>query len=349
MSAALAVAALAVLLSLVLRWETFHHTVTGEASSCTISETIDCDRVQDSKYARPLGVSLSVWGAVGFAILFLWLLQGYLAAAAALAAGCAVASLALAYISFVEIGAVCLYCTGMQLCGIALAILLLPALRAPPERPPALAGLTLLLVLGLGVSGEAYADGRSELLSLYAQPEGAHLRVDVSDSIILGDPDTRNSVLVYFDFGCRYCYSCYMLSVELQEKFDKSVHFIFKHWPLDVECNDTLTQTKFAGSCDAAKASQAAVLKGHGLEALHYLFALDDRMPSLMKRLGEKIRVPASEWDELRQSARVWELVQRDVGEGNELDFNTIPRIFVNGRPIAGDRLKPLIERLCGK
>ena len=170
--AALAVAALAVLLSLTLRWETFHHTVTGEASSCTISETIDCDRVQNSKYARPLGVSLSVWGAVGYTLLFLWLVQAYLAAAAVLAAGSAVASLVLAYISFFEIGAICLYCTGMQLCSIALAILLLPALRAPVARRPALAGLTLLLVCGLGVTGEAYADGRSELLSLSLRAAG---------------------------------------------------------------------------------------------------------------------------------------------------------------------------------
>ncbi len=121
-NAALAVAGLVVLLALILRWETAEHEITGEASRCAISQAVDCDKVQASSYSKVLGVPLAIWAAVGHLILIGWLLAGRIVLAGILAAFNLLLALFLAYVSFFKIGAVCLFCSGMQLGILVLAM-----------------------------------------------------------------------------------------------------------------------------------------------------------------------------------------------------------------------------------
>ena len=105
---AVAVALLVIGMALVLRWETAQHTITGLASRCAVSKTVDCDKVQASNYASVFGLPLSVWAMVGHATLLVLVLARRVALAALLATFNLVVGLFMAYVSFFKIGAVCL-------------------------------------------------------------------------------------------------------------------------------------------------------------------------------------------------------------------------------------------------
>jgi uncharacterized membrane protein/predicted DsbA family dithiol-disulfide isomerase len=349
----------AVLVALVLRFETARHEVTGKASSCAINETLDCDRVQSSSWSKVLGVSLSAWGAAGNLVLLLWLLGAprsptLFRAAGALALLNLLAGLFYAYVSWFVIGALCLYCTAMQVLGLVLAVLVVPpALRARdpgPRAAPLLRGaVAAFAVLGLAAAGDAYATDRAQLLRLFERPPDAAIRVDVADSLLLGDPATPLSVLLYVDFGCPRCRACYHMALDLLKKHPRDVHFLFKHWPLDRECNAELRDTAKPGTCLAARAAQAAALRGGDGKALKYLFGLNSFFPALLADLGRLIGVPEAEWKELLHSRRVADLVARDVAEGNALNLAGVPGVFINGHPTDPARLAPRVERLVGR
>ena len=361
-NAAIALALLTALLALVLRWETARHEITGQASSCRVSETLDCDAVQASAYAKLLGVSLSTWGAAGSLILAGWLVaarrghDSLLAAAGGLVAFNLLAALYTASVAWFDLGKLCLYCTGMHVAILGTAVLVLPpALRARRRglrrEPVALAGCLAALILGLALAGEAYASHRSELLGLHARQDGDALRIDVSGALRLGAPDAWISVIIYFDFGCPVCAYCYRKASALHEKYPRDIQFIFKNYPLDRECNKTLDASAHANACRAARASLVADAMGHGPESLRYLF--DKRnvgfsWPNL-EGLAKTLGLADPELRARMKTPDVERLLARDVGEGNALKLDQVPAIWVNGRSVAASRLEQRVERLLGR
>ncbi|MDH3591784.1 MAG: thioredoxin domain-containing protein, partial [Planctomycetota bacterium] len=314
-----------------------------------------------SEYAKLFGVSLSLWGAAGHLILALWLiayLRGgapvYLWGAGALAGFNLVASAVTLYLAAVKLGAFCLYCTILQGTAVAIFALMALGLRRAPRRawawPPAWTGALLaLLVVGLAFAGEASAARNAERGRLHLDAEGEAVRVDVSDVITLGNPGTRHTVLIYFDFSCPVCRGCYFKAIELQRRFREDVHFLFKHFPLEKDCNSALSGTSNPGSCSAAHAGTAALMHNRGLDAMAYFFG--ERRGGFTEffyeDFCEKFGLDEAAFVRTRESAEVSALVQRDIAEGNAMDFSRVPMIYLNGRSIAPAYLAQRVERAC--
>lgn len=357
---ALAVALATALVALILRYESARHEATGRASSCHIGESgkFDCDAVQTSAYAKVMGVSLATWGALGAGTLFLWLLasrrQPSLLVAAG--AGAALSVCVVAYTAVVSwgvLGKICLYCTAMQAGFLAFAALVVPPAwraRASLPRSPLLMGGTIAgVLLALALSGEAYAAERARLERMFGTTAGKGLRLDISDTLVLGDPATRVSVVLFLDFGCPACRECSRKAAELVKKYPGCVHFRLKHYPLDRECNDKLPRTDHTFACAAAVAGQAAQSLGLDARALEVIF---DRQGDGFGRLfiaaiGDELGVPRAKWDALLASPAVRALVARDVAEGNALELPHVPVAYVNGRPVDAQRLPEAVARLC--
>jgi len=203
------------------------------------------------------------------------------------------------------------------------------------------AALTGAIALFLAVLGEAYASARTELGVLMADTGDASMRVEVADALIIGDPDNgaENSFLVYFDFGCPKCRQCYQQAIALQRRHPDRVHFIFKHWPLDRDCNKTLHRTVHPGSCAAARVGQASVRVGRSAEAMRELFKVNHFIPSKLRAMGPAMGIDEKEWDALLASPEVAEDVASDIDEGNRLDLSGVPAVFRNGRRVQDMRL----------
>lgn len=355
--AAIAVALLTALVALVLRYESARHEATGAASSCAKLGS-DCDAVQLSAYAKVMGVSLATWGAAGALVLLLWLLASRREPALLPVTG-AVAALAAAvvpytaFVSWVRLGKICLYCSVMQAGFVAFAILVVPAAwRARallPRRPLLLAGTVSGVLLALALSGEAYAAERTRLVRMFGPSSGKGMRLDVSDSLLLGDPKTRVEVVLFFEFGCPYCRECYRKAAETVRKHPHCVHFWFKHYPLERECNATLTQTIHATACRGAIAGQAAQALRLDAKALGVIFGYQEDQfgKPVLARIGEDLGVPKGTWADLLASPKTKAIVDRDIAEGNAMNLHKVPIAYVNGREVDTERLPDTIGRLC--
>lgn len=356
MSRRLQIAALAALLAcgfgVLLRVETAQYLITGEGSSCTVSESIDCDAVQTSEYAKVAGMSVSLWAAAGSLMLAALLLMvrrfgnAMLVPAGLLAAVNGAVSIVYLSISLFVLGKNCLYCNAIQGLSVLTAVLVVPTAwgaRGAGLQRQALgaAALAGAIALFLAVLGESYATARTNLGVLMADHGDASMRVDVADALIIGDPEmaTENSFLLYFDFGCPKCRQCYREAITLQRRHPDKVHFIFKHWPLDRECNKTMHRTVHPGSCGAARAGQAAVRAGKAGPAMRELMQWSHFIPSKLRALGPKLGVDAAAWEALLASPEVAADVATDVAEGNRLDLAGVPAVFRNGRRVQDMRL----------
>lgn len=349
---ALVCAALTAILALVLRWETALHEISGRASSCTISETVDCDRVQGSVYGKMLGVSLSAWGLAGSLVLVGWLLAArrtgettFLAAAGALAAFNVLAACYTAYVATFVLEAVCPYCIAMQLTILGTAIALLPPAwraRARWRLEPALLGALLaLVVLGVTAAGDAYASSRAALLRMLTRPAGNLQRIDISDSLRIGQPGAPLSVVIFYDYGCPVCRDCYYKSRRMARDYPGRVVFYFKHYPLDRDCNKTLHRTVHPAACRAALASQVAQTRGLDDAVLAYFFEQGAYTWPVIERFAEDNGFDRKEFRPLLESIEMGHLLARDVEEGNLLKLDGVPAAWVNGRRI-GTNLETL-------
>jgi uncharacterized membrane protein len=331
--AAVAVALLAAALGAALRFESARHVATGAASSCSFSTRFDCDKVQESAWSYLLGLPLSTWAVIAHLTLAGWLVSGRLVLAGmGTVAGLIVAGF-LAWVSFFRIGALCLYCMGIQLCSLALVVLVVPiAMKSRPRPDFRLPALLALLFLGLGVAGEAYASNRAEFARLFLPSETVKERVDVADAPVLGNPDSELSGLLFLDFGCPHCRNCYRAIRGLVQR-DPRYHFFVKHYPLD-RCNEHEKKIEtHPGACDAAWAAAAAAQRGKGADAAAFLFEQESYYPQILDRMAAMVGGPIAEWKAARKSDEVKRIVQRDMDDAHRLRINGVPRAYVNGRP----------------
>ncbi len=355
--AAIAVALLTAVVALVLRYESARYEATGAASTCSKLGS-DCDAVQTSDYAKVMGVSLATWGALGAVLLLVMLLESRREPALLLVAGALAAFAVLvvpytAFTSWVKLKKFCLYCSVMQAGFLALAVLVVPAAwRARallPRRPLLLCGAIAAILFALARSGEAYASERIRLKRLFAPSSGKGMRLDVSDTLLLGDPKTRVEVVLFFDFGCEFCRACCAKAAELVRKYPRCVHVWLKHYPLERECNATLAKTVHHTACRGAVAGQAAQALRLDARAVEVLFGYqeDHFGKPVVARIGEDLGVPAATWAELVASPKTKAIVDRDIAEGNALQLPHVPVAYVNGRAVDTARLGDTIGQLC--
>jgi len=360
--AALAVALVTALVALFLRYESARFEATGSDSSCHIagSAVFDCDAVQTSEYAKVLGVSLATWGVLGAATILCWLLAsrrepGFVVMAGIAAAIGACAVLYTATVSWVLLKKICLYCSAMQVGFLALAVLVVPPAwrsRATPlpRRPFLLGGTAFAVLLALALSGEAYAQERARLQRIF-EPATKGLRLDVSDTLVLGNPGTSLSVVLFVDFGCPACRECTKKAAELVKKYPTCVHFRLKHFPLDNECNKQLPRAWHPNACRAALAAQAAHEFGKDAEAVPLVFEHQDDGfgKAVLARIGQELGMPAERWADELAAADVEAIRDRDIAEGNALGLRQVPVAFVNGQWVDASRLEETVSKLCSR
>ena len=213
---------------------------------------------------------------------------------------------------------------------VVLAILLIPgARRAAPSPGWILPALLAALFVALGFSGEAYASRRSELLRHYKISSVPQHRVEVSNTAILGNPDTPHSGLLFLDFGCPVCLGCYHKARQLVARRPDQIHFIVKHYPLDV-CNK-YDKGDHRGACFAAAAATAAASLGReqGAYAVDYLFRQNSYFPQVLEKLGKQLKAKDWKWND----KRVWDIVMRDIEDAHALKVSGVPVGFLDGRP----------------
>jgi len=341
-------------------------------SFCTVNDSINCDRVLSSPYAKLAGVPVA-WFALaaylGLAALFAQAARGddrsrsrLLRIGAVGLIGALVFSGYMAVIALVRLETLCLLCMALYAVAIVNTGLLVAALRAStqvdgtaPLRPATaaatfLAGVAAMSALAFftwpPAAAPLSADIRTAEDVKAADPEffawyTALSRVD--PSLLVRDDQaalTRTGkvlVVDFFDLECAHCKKNYLLVRELASRRSGLVEVVHRHFPLDATCNDVVPQSIHPNACRAAEAVECAGLQGKHDEMLDILFKNQGQLfAENLTRLAGKIGLDKDEMKRCLDEHRTLPLVLADARAGAKLDIKSTPTVFVGGRRIKG-------------
>lgn len=375
---ALLLVAAGLALTVVLTYNYYQHLLTGQASSCAISEYVDCDRVSESRFAAIAGVpisaaALAVYGALGVLLglprirQFRRLAAVNLDLATGLTGLCVVVALALAVIAALVIRALCLYCALLQVVTLALFGLLgwqwlrsRAAHRPRQSRRPGTAAGSAVLALAAGgvVAAAVTLSFETTAINTASRTASAGIaasgqispylsrtpqRFVVDDSPGAGPADAPVQVVVFGDYNCSHCRDFDPEVLRLTEDFAGDVRVVFKFFPLDGTCNRHISAERQSSSCLAALAAYAAHQQDRFLDYHLLLFEhFQNHAPARLVANAQEAGIADTEvFLAALQSEAALRHVQRDIEEAARGGVQGTPTVFVNGRRLETSRIPP--------
>jgi protein-disulfide isomerase/uncharacterized membrane protein len=253
----------------------------GVSSFCDINETFSCDKVANSPYSVVLGLPVAAWGALAYglgALLAGWGLTSRRLHAAwpaglllLLGAGAVAASVVLALVSKLLVGAWCLMCMASWVAALGLLASAWAAVRRIGARAglradlaalsarPRWTGVALLAGMAL-VAGLVAAAPRDWVGPRPPRPVGGP-----GDS---GQPapglplrDPAEGAVLFSDYECPFCAGAHAeLKAMLAARPDIKV--VKRHFPLDQSCNPMVKRPIHTEACGWARAAICADEQG---------------------------------------------------------------------------------------
>jgi uncharacterized membrane protein len=348
--AALAAALLAALIGLgvsLVLVRLHHQAHAGVTSACAINEILNCDKVATSPFSVVLGLPVAVWGALGFALtacLAAWGLSRRRLHAAwpagllvVLGAFSTAASLALALVSELLIGAWCLYCMGAWAAALALLVAavvgarpvglvagLRADLRALTQRPRRTSGAVVLGLVGLGLLVVWYPRYwiAAPVVGPPPRPAGA---TGPAGGLV---PAAAGAV-VYSDYECPFCALAHAeLKAQLAARPD--IRVVKRHFPLDQACNPLLQFPMHQDACRYARAAICAEAQGHFHEMDDALFA-NQRAKRPVETLAAELGLDAAAFKACLTSQATELRLQSDIRAGIADQVKSTPTYLVGG------------------
>jgi uncharacterized membrane protein/protein-disulfide isomerase len=365
----LAFGALGLAASAAAAWVHYHLLVNPDYTSfCDINATVRCKQAYLSRYGSVGGVPVAVGGIVFFTLVLLltWAgRKGSRVADSAPAYVFALSTLGLAvvlylgYASFFILKEVCPICVTTYVAVIGVFIVsggasTLPMSRLPGRllrdirvlvaTPLALA-IALLLLAGAGSAiayfprlqaGGAATQAQAPTLTQDQRSEFERWW-DVQPKVEVPYPRDGAKVLVvkFNDYQCPPCKQTYMAYEPILAKYSPSdVKYLMKHFPLNPECNASLTSMVHPAACDAAAAVVMARSKGTFEKLTAWFFAHQEELSPATVRTAAKEIGGIRDFD--AEYAKAIEEVKADATTGGVLGVRKTPTFFINGRRLEG-------------
>ena len=166
-----------------------------------------------------------------------------------------------------------------------------------------------------------------------------------------GPPDAPIQLVLFSDFECPYCQRAAFVLEALRQEYPDDVAVVYKHYPLDYDCNPYVHRRLHEHACAAAYASVCAKRQGrfwamHDMMFKNRTRLEDDDLLSYAETIGLDTRAFT---DCLEDRSVVIE-VSRDIDEGKRLKIRGTPTLFINGHlwagPVTSELLEKTIDRL---
>jgi len=156
-----------------------------------------------------------------------------------------------------------------------------------------------------------------------------------ADAPRVGSADAPLKIVVFSDFQCPFCSR---IGAPLKEFVDnnKDIAMYYKYYPLPMH-----PQAK-----TAAQAACAAHLQGKFWEMHDALFAAQDKLASEdFSPMAKEVKLNLKTYEKDRLSVKCVEMVEKDIEEGNQVQLQGTPSIYLNGLLINSlDELQAAID-----
>ncbi len=176
---------------------------------------------------------------------------------------------------------------------------------------------------------------RQEMLLIALQPV---VKIDSSNSPILGNADAPVEIVVYDDFECPYCARSVPLLKQVLDAYPDKVKLVFKNFPLPMH-----------------KSARTAALAGLAAEQQGKFWPLHDLLfdnynklsPQKIRELAQQAGLDMSRFDKALADPKLLQQVNSDIQEGQQIGVRGTPTIFINGRRLqqrSMDGFKKMID-----
>ncbi|MCS6971942.1 MAG: thioredoxin domain-containing protein [Leptospiraceae bacterium] len=343
------------------------------ASVCDPQASNACEKAKNSAVGRILGLPLALYGYVFYgavAALAAYLLSSINSTALSLlfwgtAAALLFDGFLLVY-SLLLLDGVCRLCaitygaTALSFVGAWLfkrrSASLVPEQKIS-RRGVALSGLAFALVVATGIlfhtsslqsqqpetsSSESERKLREQLYAeFYRQwKNGEILQLEQPKSGVKGAAKPVLTIIEFADLLCPHCRDMAMVLNGLVQKYPDKVRVVFRHYPLDMQCNGNMKRQLHPGACDLARATECAEAQGR-FWAMHDAIFIRQEM-LLRNPVNEKViesLAQAAGADVPRllscyKSQATLAKVKSDIEAGNRIKVSGTPTTIANNRRI---------------
>lgn len=147
--------------------------------------------------------------------------------------------------------------------------------------------------------------------------------IELYDSPAKGAPDAPVVIVEWADFECPFCGRVKPVLDSVLDKYQGKVRVVFKHFPLSMHQNAE----------KAARSAVAAQRQGKFWELHGELFANQHALDAAnVERMAQKVGLNLEQFKKDRDSEATADIVARDRKQGESLDIQGTPTIYINGR-----------------
>lgn len=186
---------------------------------------------------------------------------------------------------------------------------------------------------------------RKQLEEYFDKPMEAMIR---KDDLIRGTKGAPITLVEYSDFECPYCTRGYKTVLELLEKYEGKIQFVFKHLPLSFHPN-AMPAARYYEAIRMQSEDKAIKFHDEIFENQSKLRQGEKFLKGIAKKLGVNMTKLAKDVE----SKEVQKRIDQDLEEAAKFGFQGTPGFLLNGIPVKGayplSHFEDLIEKLKEK
>lgn len=171
------------------------------------------------------------------------------------------------------------------------------------------------------------------------------VQLDANDATY-GPADAKVTLVEFADFQCGYCKRMSYTVKALKEQYSDRVRFVFKHFPMNPECNSAVKNKKHADACTAAFAGQCANTFGKFWEFHDLTFKNQMNLEEKdLLTYAREVGLDATQMQTCLKDPATRAAIAGDVEAAKPLGISGTPRIYINGKEFRGIVPKEVLER----
>ena len=344
----------------------------GGAACGAAGSIFNCHAVTASAYGSLLGMPLALWGVIGYLAaaalgVIAWRLPEARATALStlvLLSGVFVAADAgLLAVMLTQIRYLCPLCLASYVVNIVLLVTAVTTLGQrwgaafrqalsaagaflPGARTPAALGFWGVVLVGaLGTFAVHAATSyvlegppgamRKQMVD-YVQRQ-QRIMVDTTGDSVLGEPTRPIRVVEFSDLLCPSCQKASKFNPIILAAHQQEISIVFKHFPLDMSCNESVSRTLHPGACAVAAAAECAQEQGKFWPFHDRIFAASPKYNvDRLEQDAAAVGLDMAAFQSCVASGRGLDAVKRDVAEGKRLEVASTPTYVINGVRVSG-------------
>ena len=165
----------------------------------------------------------------------------------------------------------------------------------------------------------------------------------IAHSPYKGAEDPVLTITEFADFLCAHCKQASLRLKEILKKYNNSIRVVFKHYPLDQECNKNINRKFHEGSCKIAYLGHCVTQQNVGAfwKVHDGVFgkleewstkgkALESDFNAIVRRSGVNIANASA----CLKKPSTKKTIQSDIELGDSVGVTGTPAIFINGKRV---------------